>query len=93
MTQKWDGWWEYNAHPSPAEGYTWTPYSPQVAYKLEKSYRLKKPNIEIEIEGTNYDINFTLMVQNNADTKSQIQIRRLDTRFGALHWGRKKGKE
>eukprot|EP00039_Didymoeca_costata_P020352 m.340971 g.340971 ORF g.340971 m.340971 type:complete len:103 (+) comp19675_c0_seq1:65-373(+) len=89
---KWDGWWEYNENAIPSKQLVWHSYSGPLAYELEKAYRENRNRLDLSIEGQKNNFDFVSMTQTNTITKFQRQIRRLDTRFGGLHWGRKKGK-
>eukprot|EP00039_Didymoeca_costata_P000876 m.47713 g.47713 ORF g.47713 m.47713 type:complete len:88 (+) comp10527_c0_seq3:214-477(+) len=77
---KWDGWWDRHI-----EG-VWQPFTGEEAFYLEKGYREKQSSITIGSRTMNYDT----MKERDTVTSETNSIRRLDTRFGGFHWGRKK---
>ncbi|XP_052100270.1 uncharacterized protein LOC127734446 [Mytilus californianus] len=61
------------------KGSQWTKYPSEINVKIEKAYQRKKTGkIIIEMDRTTYIIHFSRMVQENAQNKTEMAVRRKD---------------
>eukprot|EP00039_Didymoeca_costata_P007233 m.97570 g.97570 ORF g.97570 m.97570 type:complete len:257 (+) comp13602_c0_seq1:118-888(+) len=90
---KWDGWWECDVRKGGDLIAVWSPYPGRTAYLIEKAYRETDHAKVILVEDNNVEreviIKFGTMTEVDKNGLSR-SVRRTDTRFGGIHWGRKK---